>query len=159
MFLVLNHHYLKTLNIPQLSSSARCFTSSSCNTHPTLKLITGTFVGPIMLSNLKLYQRCNVIYLSNLVHQKINHFPGMYSLARKNHLGRNLNKMQKQFQDDYDFYPRTWLLPSEYGDFKNQFQKGKAKTFIVKPEASCQGKGIFLTRSIDAINPQEHYVA
>ncbi|CAD8092455.1 unnamed protein product [Paramecium sonneborni] len=92
-------------------------------------------------------------------HQRINHFPGMYSLARKNHLGRNLNKMQKQYPEEYDFYPRTWMLPSEYGDFKAQFQKGKAKTFIVKPEASCQGKGIFLTRSIDSINPQEHYVA
>ena len=29
--------------------------------------------------------------------QKINHFPGMYQIARKNYLARNLNKMQKQF--------------------------------------------------------------
>ncbi|CAD8064847.1 unnamed protein product [Paramecium sonneborni] len=90
-------------------------------------------------------------------HQKINHFPGMYSLARKNHLGKNLNKMQKQFPEEYDFYPRTWMLPSEYNDFKQQF--GKAKTFILKPEASCQGRGIFLTRCIEQINPTEHYVA
>lgn len=37
--------------------------------------------------------------------------------------------------------------------------KGKARTFIVKPEASCQGRGIFLTRNINDINPNDHYVA
>ncbi|CAD8074759.1 unnamed protein product [Paramecium primaurelia] len=92
-------------------------------------------------------------------HQKINHFPGMYSLARKNHLGKNLMKMRKQFPNDYKFFPQTWLLPAEYGDFKNQFVKGKVRTFIVKPEASCQGRGIFLTRNINDINPTDHYVA
>ena len=56
--------------------------------------------------------------LNYKAHQKINHMPGMYCLARKNHLGRNLTKMVKQFPEKFDFFPRTWLLPSEYGDFK-----------------------------------------
>ena len=43
--------------------------------------------------------------------------------------------------------------------FKEQFNARKAKTFIIKPEASCQGKGIFLTRNFDWFNPAEHYVA
>lgn len=30
-------------------------------------------------------------------HQKINHFPGMFTLSRKNYLARNLGKMQKLF--------------------------------------------------------------
>jgi len=30
-------------------------------------------------------------------YQKVNHFPGMYTLARKNYLGKNLMKMMKQF--------------------------------------------------------------
>lgn len=54
-------------------------------------------------------------------YQRINHFPGMYALARKNHLARNLGKMQKAFPDDYKFFPKTWLLPSEYPDFRSQF--------------------------------------
>ena len=87
-------------------------------------------------------------------YQRINHFPGMYALARKDHLARNLNKMLKRFPEDYKFYPQTWLLPAEYGDFRKQFKentKGKAgrKTFISKPEASCQGRGIFLTRNLE----------
>ena len=51
-------------------------------------------------------------------YQRINHFPGMYALARKDHLARNLNKMFKRFPEEYKFYPQTWLLPSEFGDFR-----------------------------------------
>jgi len=91
-------------------------------------------------------------------YQKINHFPGMYSLARKNHLGRHLMRMKKAFPENYKFFPQTFLLPSEYNDFKAQFSKKKNKTFIVKPEASCQGRGIFLTRTWESIQPGEHYV-
>jgi tubulin polyglutamylase TTLL6/13 len=85
-------------------------------------------------------------------------------LSRKDHLARNLNRMQKRFPDgDYHFYPQTWLLPAEYGDFRKQFKaetknKPGRKTFISKPEASCQGKGIFLTRSLEDFEPQGHYV-
>jgi tubulin polyglutamylase TTLL6/13 len=92
-------------------------------------------------------------------HQRINHFPGMYSLARKNHLGKNLMRMRKHFPDNFKFFPPTWLLPSELSDFRAQFTKKKNRTFIVKPEASSQGRGIFLTRNIDAVQPGEHFVA
>ena len=92
-------------------------------------------------------------------YQKINHFPGMYSLARKNHLGRHLMRMRRAFPDNYKFFPETWLLPSEYHEFKAQITKKKNKTFIIKPEASCQGRGIFLTRTGESIQPGQHYVA
>ena len=60
--------------------------------------------------------------------------------------------MQRFFPNEYDFFPKTWVLPFEQNDFKMQFTKKKAKTFIVKPVASCQGRGIFLTRDIDSID-------
>ena len=94
-------------------------------------------------------------------HQKINHFPGMFNLARKNLMGRYLMKMRKKFPDQYNFFPLTWMLPVEYHDLKNYFesrQKGKARTFIVKPEAMSQGKGIFLTRKLEDIEPGSHCV-
>lgn len=34
---------------------------------------------------------------------------------------------------------------------REEFSDKKNKTFIVKPDASCRGKGIFLTRSFDSI--------
>jgi tubulin polyglutamylase TTLL6/13 len=92
-------------------------------------------------------------------YQKINHYPGMYEVARKNNLARNLNRMRRHFPKEYNFYPQTWLLPSEWCDFAAQFTKRQNKTFIVKPEASCQGKGIFLTRRLEDINRNERYVA
>lgn len=64
----------------------------------------------------------------------------MYHLARKNYLAQNLMKMQKKFTKEYDFFPKTWLLPYQYGEFQTQYlnqKKGFTKTYIVKPEASC----------------------
>ena len=82
-------------------------------------------------------------------YQRTNHFPGMQALARKNLLAKNLMAMKKACPHDFSFFPKTWLLPQDQKDFKIQFNTKKAKTFIVKPEASCQGKGIFLTRNCD----------
>ena len=49
--------------------------------------------------------------------QRINHFPGMYALSRKNHLASNLKKMQARHPEDYSFFPETWLLPTDYNLF------------------------------------------
>ena len=86
-------------------------------------------------------------------HQKINHFPGMTILSRKNNLGLGLMQFRKKFPGDYDFFPITWSLPGDYADLQAYHecrQQGKAQTFIVKPEASCQGRGIYLTRNIES---------
>ena len=45
--------------------------------------------------------------------QKINHFPGMYELCRKDRLGRNLNRLKRIFPKEYEFFPPTWDIPSE----------------------------------------------
>ena len=91
-------------------------------------------------------------------YQKINHFPGMYSISRKNYLAYNLNKLKKIFPDDYNFFPKTWVVPSDLGDLKS-FLQGKKKPFlIVKPEASCQGKGIFLTKRYEDIDCASKHV-
>lgn len=45
--------------------------------------------------------------------QKINHFPGMAEICRKDLLARNLNRMLKLFPKEYCIFPRTWCLPAE----------------------------------------------
>eukprot|EP00736_Rhodelphis_marinus_P003376 Rmarinus@m.23445 len=92
-------------------------------------------------------------------YQKINHFPGMSEISRKHSLARNLGRMRKMFHDEYNFFPQTWILPQDLNDFKLQFKKKKPTTFIVKPDRGCQGKGIYLTRSLDDIDPKEPLVA
>ena len=80
-------------------------------------------------------------------YQKINHYPSMACLARKNNLAKNLMRMKNKLPDDYNFFPPTWILPYEWKEFKAQFTSKKCKTFIAKPEALSQGKGIILTRA------------
>lgn len=47
--------------------------------------------------------------------QRVNHFLGMYNLARKNTLGINLRRFKKEFGAEiYNFFPRTWLYPSDF---------------------------------------------
>eukprot|EP01038_Epipyxis_sp_PR26KG_P005590 gene5590-7718_t len=95
--------------------------------------------------------------------QTINHFPGMPNIARKNRMGQNLNKMLKLYPREYAFYPRTWILPTELADFRNQFDNlGNSinnKIFIIKPDAGCQGRGIFLTKTYDNVPFTESVVA
>jgi len=60
--------------------------------------------------------------------------------------------MARKYPKEYNFFPRSFLLPYDWGDFKNTFinKTGKNKpVYIVKPEASCQGRGIFLINKHD----------
>ncbi|RYH19914.1 hypothetical protein EON65_25230 [archaeon] len=88
---------------------------------------------------------------------------GMPNIARKNRMGQNLNRMQRMFPKEYSFYPRTWILPSELNDFRTQFDSNGVslnnKIFIIKPDAGCQGRGIFLTRTMDNVPVTENVVA
>ncbi len=45
--------------------------------------------------------------------QKINHYPGMSEICRKDFLTRNMNRMAKLYPKDYSFFPKSWCLPAE----------------------------------------------
>ena len=71
----------------------------------------------------------------------------MNELLRKVHLTRSLNNMRLLFPSDFDFYPKTWFLPEQNQQFKDDVryihQQDKKHnrsltTFIVKPS------GLFL---------------
>lgn len=81
----------------------------------------------------------NVKFLKEMrPHQRVNHFPGIYNLARKNMLGRHLMRMQKLLPSDYNFFPYTYMLPHDYKDFVADTEGQKhPRTYIVKPEDQC----------------------
>ncbi|XP_021349618.1 tubulin polyglutamylase ttll6-like isoform X2 [Mizuhopecten yessoensis] len=91
-------------------------------------------------------------------YQKINHFPGMSEICRKDMLARNLNRMLKLFPKEYNVFPKTWCLPADHGDFLAYTRQKKNKTYILKPETGCQGKGIWVTKNPKEIKPHEHMI-
>jgi tubulin polyglutamylase TTLL6/13 len=67
-------------------------------------------------------------------------------------LGKHLIRMLKEFPSEYNFAPVTFMLPHDLKEFLIYCGEKRNKTFIVKPEASSQGKGIYLTRNPDIFN-------
>jgi tubulin polyglutamylase TTLL6/13 len=86
---------------------------------------------------------------------------GMSNLARKSKLARNFQRMTKLFPDQYDFCPKTWILPFDYHDFAQQFNADGTsnRAFIIKPDHSCQGRGVFLTKNLKEVNKTDIFVA
>jgi len=69
-------------------------------------------------------------------------YPGICIITRKNLLARGLYRMSKAFNGEYDFYPKTWVLPNDLLDLRShwfQHNRGKAgfkpATYIIKPDS------------------------
>ncbi|CAN0384244.1 unnamed protein product [Ectocarpus sp. 13 AM-2016] len=73
--------------------------------------------------------------------QRINHFPGMSNVARKGRLAQNLDRMRRTFPHEYSFYPRTWVLPVEWGAFKMEFDASERAESRREPSSSSQTAG------------------
>ncbi|RNF10617.1 putative tubulin-tyrsoine ligase-like protein [Trypanosoma rangeli] len=95
--------------------------------------------------------------------QRTNHFPSMYLLCRKGHLGITLGKMRRALPSHFLFYPRTWSLRSERHQFMGFVMalrsKKVSKFFILKPNSGCQGRGIVISRDpLSAVEDVDNYV-
>ncbi|CAD7092455.1 unnamed protein product [Hermetia illucens] len=90
--------------------------------------------------------------------QKVNHFPGMIEVCRKDLLARNLIRMLRLFPAEYNFFPKTWCFPADLGDAISYSRQYRNKTFILKPDTGAQGKGIWLTKNLKEIKPNERMI-
>ncbi|VVC37019.1 Tubulin-tyrosine ligase/Tubulin polyglutamylase [Cinara cedri] len=89
--------------------------------------------------------------------QIINHFPNHYELCRKDLLMRNVRRYRREMQKTksavakcisgkfvyLDFIPTTFVLPTDYHLFLEEYSKNPS-TWIMKPCGKSQGAGIFL---------------
>ena len=99
------------------------------------------------------------LYSGLLPHQKINHFPGSFQLTQKDLMYRQVSKAQTLFgKPAFDFVPETFLLPSEFQEFVHRFEAAPDLHWIAKPNASSQGKGVFLVERLDQLPLTEPYV-
>ncbi|KAL5282557.1 TTLL5 family protein [Megaselia abdita] len=105
-------------------------------------LWTGVHMKPDILRNLTPYQR-------------VNHFPRSYELTRKDRLYKNIEKMQhlRGFKH-FDIVPQSFVLPLEYRDLVSAHNKYRGP-WIVKPNASSRGRGIYIVTSPEHIPTDE----
>ncbi|PFH34965.1 Tubulin-tyrosine ligase family protein [Besnoitia besnoiti] len=106
------------------------------------------------------WRRPRIDYNRLLSFQKVNHFPDGRQLTRKDNLKKCIERFQKAAGRRADFFriiPKTFLLPKEYTsmvsemcEMPNQQTKQK-RVWICKPKDSSQGRGIFLTNSVEDI--------
>lgn len=112
-------------------------------------------------------------------YQRINHFPGMINIYRKDKLAKSMHKMGR-ISPLYDFTPKTWFLPNDYAHIANFLKSGTKRCVIMKPSAGAQvrygelhlilcftlmrvslvqGRGIFLAMKPEQIiQSEEHYI-
>jgi tubulin polyglutamylase TTLL9 len=110
-------------------------------------------------------------------YQRVNHFPNHAELTRKDLLAKNLKahrrRLEKAGKADeaatYDFVPETYALPNDYELFAEAFRRDEKKReetalvgstendpaplYIAKPAGKAQGRGIFLFRRLNRLNP------
>ena len=81
---------------------------------------------------------------------KINQFPGIYVIGRKDSLWTNYKRMMQTFgEEHFDFLPKTYNLPEDRDDLKNVM--GDGRVWIVKPPNWFCGIGIKLINSMNGI--------
>ncbi|EDQ84350.1 uncharacterized protein MONBRDRAFT_30326 [Monosiga brevicollis MX1] len=95
-------------------------------------------------------------------HQLLNHFPNHYELTRKDLMVKNIKRYRRDCERDgsplaargpdgsylhLDLVPGTYMLPSEYGLFVDEFRRSPG-TWIMKPAGAAQGRGIFLVNKL-----------
>lgn len=83
--------------------------------------------------------------------QKINHFAGMLEICRKRSMARNLANMAALLPKEYAFFPKSFVLPDDMPALTQEIQaasRKSGKTWIIKPDAGCQGRGISLVQTV-----------
>ena len=96
--------------------------------------------------------------------QKINHFPSISEITRKDKLCDNVVNMQIKYSiDEFNFIPETFILPDEFDEFQETYQKfinqnGYSQYWIVKPFSLSRGRGIFLIDDISEVPDDESFI-
>ena len=78
-----------------------------------------------------------------------------YELTRKDRLCENIVKMQERFgKEVFNILPDSYILPDEFADFYSHFHNLRSKEltnmWIIKPQNSSQGKGIYIVSIVAA---------
>lgn len=79
--------------------------------------------------------------------QKTNHFPGSWHIGRKDFLWKNIHRMKRQFPQQYDIMPITFIMPDDFAAWAAYREQKPNALWIYKPANSACGRGIKLLGS------------
>jgi tubulin polyglutamylase TTLL5 len=89
--------------------------------------------------------------------QRVNHFPGSTELTRKDRICVHFERMARRFGNTgFNFLPETYVLPRQMEEFLGVHEDAGDAVWIVKPNASSQGKGIYLLKDVVDLPDTEH---
>ena len=71
----------------------------------------------------------------------------MYNIARKNTLGIHLKRFQKEFPSFYNFFPQTWLFPSDFHEITEYFHKKHKQEESKEKETGKKSAGTKSTKN------------
>ncbi|PAA48342.1 hypothetical protein BOX15_Mlig019363g1 [Macrostomum lignano] len=86
--------------------------------------------------------------------QRVNHFPGMAEICRKDLLAKNMGKLNQRYPSEYKFAPRTWCLPDQLANFRQHTQEQKSEvkpSYICKPVDGTSGRGIKIYKTAEEV--------
>ncbi|XP_076013123.1 tubulin monoglutamylase TTLL4 isoform X2 [Genypterus blacodes] len=77
-------------------------------------------------------------------YQKVNHYPGIFQIGRKDRLCRNLSRMRARCgRQEFNFFPRSFILPQDIKQLRKAWEDSSPRQkWIIKPPASARGEGI-----------------
>jgi len=83
---------------------------------------------------------------------KINQFPAMHELGRKDRLFQNFAAMRKKFgKKEFNFMPHTYILPNDKKKIAKQMAMNRDRFWIIKPPNLYCGMGIKVINSFKDI--------
>ena len=75
-----------------------CFSGFMQTEGPNWNVMWSAPLKPETLRHYDMYKHCN-------------HFPGTWQLGRKDLMYRNISAQIREFGEEYNIVPRTWILP------------------------------------------------
>lgn len=73
-----------------------------------------------------------------------NRMPGLCVATNKRRLAQIFKRMNSLYESEFNFTPKTFVMPNEALQLKNAMANSPKKTWIIKPSGGSEGCGIFL---------------
>lgn len=94
------------------------------------------------------------VFRSVRADQRINHYPGVATLHYKDELAFFLKRTAERVgvgEGLYDFVPETFLMPSQYDEWRARAAANPDRIWILKPTRLTGGRGIRLITDVDDV--------